>query len=553
MINASDAYRYTEQLPIVSAGLQIGLIVADYEIVQYTNIRNLTSKRCYMVTCKQRIIVPNSAHISETLSGIQQVMQPDVESYTYPIMLQTGVSIECSAANAQILLLDYSPKTVNTAVYVSSTDATTNGTSTSNSSEKSSGRSVSDTNSYEVSASVGFFGDALTGQVGASHGTSHTTSSFNSVTSANAVASDRQNSASASNSMSVKDWGSYAYVASSVAPSWIWAQEYPWDVTQYHSIPDAQNSNTGAASLNGTVALPDFVQSKLVNQTDGAVFPPSQLSLYGVNFLETAKWLVEMPETYTGSDETVAFTHSVTCIKATHAAGAPTDEQEYDTTGQPIVSADETPVTVTVYPAVATLRTMDSFTYTSNSIDLLQLSLNPIASPGANNGAVVGFVLSQFVALPPASTAAFRITSAANNILVNGTGFAAPVNNDSPMTANLANGPVTFTVSFKVVDYVSDLSLYLRHWTSSSTALCCLEITINGLPAIYRHMDTQENGGGSDNVTMIVLRNQDFASADFYDYLVMGLNTITITVSASYDPDGKADPGIYSLRALAIG
>jgi hypothetical protein len=553
VINDSDVYRYTQQIPLVSGKTQIGVIFADYEIIQYTNVRNLTSTRCYMVTCKQRIVVPNSANLTGGLSGLQEMTQPDVTSYTYPIMLQTGVGIACSEKNAQVFLLDYTPKTINTSVNISSTDATTNGTSTSNSSEKSSGRSVSDTNSYEVSGSVGFFGDLPMGQIGGSYGHSKTTSSYSSASSGNAVASDRQSSVSGSNSMSIKDWGAYSCIASASAPTWMWAQEYPWDVTQYHTIPGGTNSPAGEPSLNGVVTLPDFVQSKLVNQTNGYVYPPSHLSLYGVNFLETAQWLVQMPETYCGTDETLTFTHKVTCVKATHAAGTPQSEQDYDTTGQPIVSAGGEPVTTTVYPAVASLTTMAEFSYTSGDIDMVKLALNPITDQGANNGAVVGFVLSQFLAVPPASTAAFRITSAANNILVSGTGFNAPINNDSPITANLSAGPVTLNIYFKIVDFVSDLSLFLRHWTSNSASLCCIELTINGLSPIYRHVDTQEYGGGSDNVMTVVLRNQDFASADFYDYLVMGLNTISITVSASYDPDGTTDPGVYSLRALAIG
>ena len=553
MLNPKDAYHYFEQVPITSGTAEIGILYADYEVIHYTNVQNLTSTRSYVITCKQRFIVPNSANLTGKYDGVAEVTQPQVSTYTYPIMLLTGLSVAVLPSNSQIVLLDYSPKTINTAVNVSSSSSTSSGSSRSNSSEKSSGKSTSDTNSYEVSGSVGFFGDMPTGSYGRSSSQSRTNTSWSASATGSVSGADSQSMVSGSSSMSIKDWGAYASVGLINAPNWLWAQEYPWDVTQFHSITDQENSLDGSPNLNGTVTLPDFVQSRLVDRTTGYVLPPSHLSLYGVNFVESAKWRIQMPQTYDGADETVTFTHTLTCIKACHTAGDKQNVEEYDTTGQPVLDSSGNPIMLPVVPAVAKLSTMEEFTYTSSPIDVVKLGLDPIVDEGTGNGAVVGFVLSQFISLPPRSDATFRITSASNNILVTGSGFTAPVNNDSPMTADLSAGSVTFQVFFKDVDYTGDLSLYLKHWISSSASLCFVAVSVNKLPPIYRHVDAQENGSGSDNVMTLVLRNQDFSSADFYDYLVKGLNQLTITVSASHDPTGTSNPGIYSLRALAIG
>lgn len=524
MINPGDVYKYSEKIPILSgeqaeqdATNQIGTIFADYEVKEYTDVRNLSSVRSYIVTCKQRIVVPNPA-------GLLTLTDSAVESYDrYPVMLVTGIGISAVPAGCRCVLLDYSPKTVNTSVTTSTANSTSSGSSDTVSSQQSSGRSVSDTSSYEVSGSIGFFGDALTGSVGASHGASHTTSSYSSVEAGAAHTGDAQRSASGSSAMSIKDWGSYASITSSAVPSWVWAQEYPWDVNQFHNIDPA----------TGYVQLPNFVQGRLVDQMAGFVYPPSQLSLFGVNFVATAKWLIETPSTYSSADETVSFSHSVSCTQASHTVGPEVDD---------------------VYSAIATLDTLKPFQSTGRQgIDMVKLALDPVVEEGSRNGAVVGFLKAQFLSLPPTAVDGFRIKSAANNILVTGSGFAPPATYSAPMTADLKSGAVTFNIFFKVIGALENITLFLKSWISDSSSRCYLAINVNGLSTIYRHIDATENGDGSDNVTAVTLRSQDFSSPDFYDYVLMGLNQITVTVSPSSDPTHQSAPGVYSIRAVAIG
>ena len=56
MLNPKDAYHYFEQVPITSGTAEIGILYADYEVIHYTNVQNLTSTRSYVITCKQRFI-----------------------------------------------------------------------------------------------------------------------------------------------------------------------------------------------------------------------------------------------------------------------------------------------------------------------------------------------------------------------------------------------------------------------------------------------------------------------------------------------------------------
>lgn len=532
MINPNDVYSYWESIPIISGSsgstptTEIGLITAEYEVREYNDIRNLSAERSYIVTCKQRINVWNSA-------GLDTLTEKNLAKYeNYPIMLVTSMEIAAAPAGAIYTLLEYTPKTVNTAVNTSTANSTSSGSANTTTSETTSGQSMTSTNTFEVNGSVGLMGDVPTASRGGSFSHSRAKETYSSAMNGSSSTNNAEHNASSSNSMSIKNWGSYASVPVQSAPSWVWAQEYPWDVTQFHNIVE------GADQSSNVVTLPNFVQGLLVDQTSGYVFPPSQLSLFGVNFLATAKWQVVVPQTYSGAMETLTITHNITCTVASHEVNAVKD-------------ADGN---ITSYSATATLDTLTKFTSTPNgSMDLVKIALDPIGGSGNGNGAVVGFVLAQFIQLPPVASDSFRIKSGANNVLVTGNGFTAPASNDDPMTADLANGTATFQVYFKIIDKTENFTLYIKHWISQTGSPCCMAVTINGLSTLYRYVETPENGGGSNNVTTIVLRDQDFSSADFYDYLILGMNEIIVTVSATDVPGAQVVPGIYSIRALAIG
>jgi hypothetical protein len=537
MIHEGDIYKYSEAIQIISGPdngdtptTKIGVVYAEYEVREYVDLRNLSTHRSYIVTCKQRLVVPN-------IGGIDTLSDEDLTGYSYyPAMLVSSVKLSVSTSGCKIMLVDYSPKTINTSVTTNQATADATGTSSSIMAQQTTGKSTSDTSSYEVSSSLGFFGAAPVGSAGGSYGKGKTTTAFSSTTNGTSSATDTQTTLSGSDSMSIKDWASYASLDTTDKgvpyPTWVWAQEYPWDVTQLHNSNGSENTDG-----ESYIALPDFVQARLVNPSMGQIYPPSQLSLFGVNFLGTAKWLVQVPEG-TNIDETVSFEHCVTPTQASHSVGDPTESDG-----------------ATIYPALATLRTLtpfSSFDYEDpQNIDMVKLALDPVASEGADNGAVVGFVASQFLSLP-VTTKTFRILSLANNVLVEGSGFSLPTSNDSVFSADLSNGSATLNVYFKIVSPLTSLTLYIKNWVSSSSSMCCMTVSVNGF-IMYRHVDAGENASGSDNVTTVILRNQDFTSADFYDYLKQGFNTVTITIAPSDDPTGTANPGTYFIRALALG
>ena len=312
--------------------------------------------------------------------------------------------------------------------------------------------------------------------------------------------------------MSIKDWASYAFLDSAKQnPAWVWAQEYPWNVLSFRST-DAKNN----------IALPGYVSSLLY---DGAiVYPPSNISQFGLNVVSHARWVFLVQGQAGAADEAVTFQHAVSYWEATH--------QGVTVNGKPQAQAQ-----------LAILfgdQTVESVT-----LNLPVLSLDPITDAGAGNGAVVGFAMSEFMA--PPGTNPFRIKSEANNLYVSGTGFDSLATADSVLTASTltASAPVSFTIQFKVVDASLELNLFFKHWLTAQTG-CIMTIQVNGY-TIVRHVDASDAGSGADNLTTVTLRKKDYTTPDFYDYLVIGLNEIVVTIAPT-----SPSPCGYSLRALAI-
>jgi hypothetical protein len=99
-------------------------------------------------------------------------------------------------------------------------------------------------------------------------------------------------------SMSMKDWGSYVqFDSAGLTPTWIWGQEYPWDLIQFRNVE------------NDYVVLPPYVVDRLYDGTQ--VYPPSELSLFGVDFVSKVAWLVT-PKSGLASSQSISFTHTLT-------------------------------------------------------------------------------------------------------------------------------------------------------------------------------------------------------------------------------------------------
>jgi len=431
----------------------------------------------------------------------------------YPILAVQGVQPASQAAGLDFYLEDYSPKTLNAAVSTSQNQGTNS--TKANSVQHTTGSSSSNTNTYDVSVSAGFFGLDPTASVTAGYSTSSANTFEQSV--GRGSSNERGMEAGSASLMSIKDWASYAFVDPVKQQlSWVWGQEYPWNVIAFNQV---------APETDGQINLPPYVQALLF---DGSIlYPPSEISQFGFNFVAHARWVFYVTGEARPVDEKVSFTHTLSYWEGAHGVNTSVDP----------------PVVAAILQNIATNVTIEALT-----LNLPVLSLRPVSEAGPGNGALVGFVVTEFIT--PPGRGPFRLKSSANNLYVtNGTGFDPLTDADAVLTASSISSktPASFTVQFKIADPDIELSLHLRHWKIGAGS-CSVAFAVNGRPPIVRHVDAMNAASGADNLTTITLRLRDYTNPDFYDYLVMGLNMIVVTVSPG---DGAASCG-YALRALAI-
>jgi hypothetical protein len=508
MIVSKDAYTSSYEGPLSNFGSQ----TIQYTIRQYRDVRNLGNVLGYLVACKQRVIIPNqSAYTVGPNSNTNYV--------NYPAAVTNSIALTANN-DATVQVKSIFPVTLNAAINTSQTSQS--GTTSSTSNQSSSGSNQSQTNTFGVSLSAGFFGDLPMGGLALDYQHGWESGSFTSNTSGSDAG--RQSGASSGESMSVKDWSSYGFTnTSNQSPTWVWGQTYPWDVIQYN-----QSSN------GSTISLPAFVEALLLN--NGLLLPPSQLSLFGLDLTMKAGWLVEFPGEISAS-ETISLTHKTTLYTASHSLvpGSPPSVSAVLQSANQAASASYSP------PA---------------ALDLSTYALDPIWSPNTKNGATIGFTVDPFTYPPKAPNNNFKILSPANNLQVTGTGFnpltltnpptSAPYLSCNPATSGAAT---SFTAQFKILDSKNEYHLHLMHWIGAGSNPCIITVTVNGTKLNPFYVDSLQGQGGQNNMTSIELRNLDFQSPNYHDYLVLGLNTVTVAVTAS----ASGTSNLYTLFALAVG
>lgn len=555
MFKSSDPYTYTMNGNLTVAGSNdpIGLFSAQYKAAHYDDVQMLSGTaqagvanqgfRKYLLTVTQRVMIYNR-------SGTDLRPQTDMTAYqNYPAILSTLYKLP-QGTGITATLVSYSPQTVNSQVQVSGTTGSSSGQSASNATSNTVGSSTSQTNSYGVS--VGFFGDMMTGGVTADHSstTTHEQSQTNSTETGRSTAQE----ASSSNYMSIKDWGAYSLVNPATAcPSWVFGQEYPWNAIdcrktngQVKPVTEAKATRKPKASPAAADApqqvellVPDYQKARLYD--GAAVYPPSQLSMFGINFVVQAQWLVTVDNTVT--DE-VTVGHILNYFTASHLL------ETVDKTTDVHVYVDDTP----------TVLKLDGQDTISADLDLGTLALAPAGS--ADAPPVVGFIPSKFVRLPAPASAnppvPFSIFSTTNTLLVRDTttypsgctanmGFSA---SETALNATMGGNctRLVMTLLFKITDAINDYTLFLKHWKTTGTGVT-LTITVNGNTAnqLVKTVNSYEAEGGENNLLSIVLRNQNYASVDYSDFLTPGLNSIEIAITPN---DGKAAG--YALRAVSL-
>lgn len=533
MFKAVDPYTYTLSDQLYAGSVSVGLFTAAYQVTHYDDVQLSSGAvqagvanngvRKYVLSVTQRVMIYNP-------SGLALSPQSDVTYSGYPALLNLQLTAS-GAPDTTLLLTGYSPQTVNTKVQTSGTTSDSSGATSGSSTSRTAGSSTAQANSY--GASVGVNGDGPS--LGLSAEISTTTTAERSHTSTNESGTSREQESSASSYMSIEDWGAYALVNPQTSgPVWTFGQEYPWDaiacrITTGTANPKNKNQEQLVVPNEMTVRLYDGV----------SLYPPSHLSMFGINFSAHAQWIVTVDNS---ESDQIGLSHVLEYFTASHAL----------VSGAAVVYLDSSP-TQLYLPGANDI---------SATIDLGVLGLDPVGR--AEAPAVVGFIPSKFTAPPvPASDGTqptpFSVFADANTLLVRdttsypdscsaGAGFSP---GETALTATLTGNcaSLTFTMLFKVVDIVHDYTLHLKHWKTTTTGVV-LSIVVNGdtSTTLTKYVDSVEAEGGESNLLSVALRNQDFASVDYTDLLAMGLNSIAITLTPI---DGGAGAG-YALRAVSI-
>jgi hypothetical protein len=223
-------------------------------------------------------------------------------------------------------------------------------------------------------------------------------------------AADSSHNASAA--MSIKDWGSYATVNPfGTYPSWVFGQEFPWNAIECRFAANSDPTTQGTSPNPNQ--LPMIISNSMIaNLFDGKVlYPPSELSICGVNFVMKASWRIYVD--YTGSTE-ISLTSDINYFSASHQlAGKPKSVT---------VFMDQVPTTLSV--------SSNEMLPPSITLDLNIMALDPL---GVNSdAAIVGFIPNKFI--PPADSGVpnatslswpvqenFKIISATNDLIIEDT------------------------------------------------------------------------------------------------------------------------------------
>lgn len=536
MFTTKDPNTYTRYGTLTNGGVTIGSIILEYQVNYYDDVQvsgfttvKKSANRKYSVVCTQRINIYNP-------SGM--ILSPDttLDSYSdYPAMVNAQIEMQ-QAAGITFGLLDYSPKTVNTQVQSSGTVGTTTGEAQASSTSNTIGSSTSQTNTYGTSVTVG----DISG-VSADYQHSTTVTNEHSSTTGSEISRSKGKDISSSASMTIKDWGAYSLVnPTTLSPSFTFGQEFPWDAIECRKTTGALNPDN---SKQVQLVLPNSMLLQLYDNV--SLYPPSQLSMFGINFVMKGNWLVVVSDNANGD---VDIEHTINYFSASHLL---------DTSG------GSTSVSVYIDKVPSTL---DSDLDLTTTINLPLIALDALGIYGPT--AITGFLPNKFTVMPATGTAGtapvpFQIMSTSNDLMVrdtttypdttaasDGAGFSA---SETSLTASFSPGcaELEMTIYFKVIDSVNDYTLYMKHWKNNATGVM-LTFIINEDESnpIVNYVDNLEAEGGDDNLLAIVLRNQNYSSVYYYDYLQPGLNSVQIKIQ----PIGGAyvaDSG-YQVRAISI-
>lgn len=499
----SNFYTWRKAYDLQNAmGVKFGSTLITYQVQRFRDVANLDSQLAYLVTMMQRIVIPNTtAYVPGPTSS---------SSYdNYPAILQNEVTISANN-NPEIVLRNIFPRTLN--AQVSSSQSDSSGSDQSKSVANTSGSNQSTVNSYGVSVSSGFSGMTPMHSVTTQNGQSFSSGTMQSSTTGN-TSSTSQNTG-ASNAMAIKDWSSYGIVdQTGINPSWLFGQTYPWDVLQYNQ------SGSG-----GSINLPAFVVANLFDDYgSGIVLPPSQLSQFGIDFTMTANWLLLYTNPISAA-ETLQFSHTITSYTASHMASGVTG-----------------PGTLPITATLQSLSDAAQAVINPPALPLSDYGLSPIARATVAPDSAIGFAAANWTIAPTSSRGPCRVVSPGDTLQVDAVGF------DASMTSDFSAPQTEVTLTFKVADHNLRYTLSLMHWLGSNSGAVNVAWNVNGTGTGTVVVDAEKGEGAQGNTSVITLRNLDFSSTNFHDYLVVGTNTVNLTITAA------GSGTTYQLFAVGLG
>ncbi len=512
MLDTKDLYTYQILKPINDdTGVRIGTTIIAYEIRRYIDVRNLKNTFAYQIFCTQRIIIPG-AYTPGSTDSIA------TEYTNYSAIVSNTITPDLSTK--QLWIVDYSPRTINASINQTLSDDSSSGTGASW--QQTIGSSTAESNTFGASASLGIWGTDPNASVSVNASQTSSTGTNNSTTSG--TQSNIGSVSSIGDSFSIKEWAAYAFTDTADSQiTWVWGQEYPWDVLQYRD------------GNEGNIVPPSFVQD-IMQSPDGQLLPPSLLSQFGVDFTMKAAWIVE--PTAGGH---ARFQHEINYYTGSHQWQDPSNPS-------------------TISCSLNSLSTPN--TINTTKLDLYTYGLDPITNEGITQTAIVGFIPQQFSIEPSTVTTAgkapgkFKILSLTNNLLIeDSTAYSSSVDvgagfspSETALTATFSKNctSLSMNVSFKVISMSNNFRLYLKHWIVGAQSVN-ISIAING-NTVEKLVDDLEGEGGEDNLLNLYLRNLDFGSVNYQDFLQLGLNQLTITLT----PNGTDYTSTYQLRALSI-
>ncbi|MFZ6845531.1 hypothetical protein [Undibacterium sp. RuTC16W] len=561
MFNQNDPYSYTKYYTLYIANHLIGRLTLDYRVALYNDVQAFDDhsvqqepNQQFYVHCTQRISITNTFAGAIGPNDIGTESPELKESFNnYPALIESVVLVE-PRDGLKIELLDFSPKTVNTAVQTSQSNGATKDSNNSSTTTSTTGSSYSQSSTYGVSVSVGnMYG--LTVSAENTFAASKEKSSSNSDGQSSSVG----NSSGMSESMSIKDWGSYASVNPVTAsPTWVFGQEYPWNAIECKYSNGVKNPAPSFITNDQNqiqLLISPTMQENLYQ--GNVLYPPSELSMYGLTFITKSSWRVYIDNS-TSSKITIG--NHIYYFTASHLFIPSTDDGEVSSY-VPAVYMDETEWELTCDKDG---KSIPDFTF-----DLNIMGLDPI---GVNtNIAVVGFTPSKFIPSAQITTQGsaatlpqkFKTIAPTNDLIIENSseyvdssvesGFSV---SQSCLSASWKNTYSQYKVSlyFKVTDLVQEYTLYIKHWVGQQTGVM-LKIVINQdtTNSIERYVDALEGQGGGDNLLKLSLRDLDFASINYHDFLQLGLNSIEISIlpatSSGDSPEGTC---VYQIRAISI-